>query len=846
MNPNFYPWILSESALLKTLNTSIDGLTDHEVTQRIKEYGRNVIEDKSKRSALKIFLSQFESWLIVILVLATGVSFILGEQLDAIIVLSIIFLSVIFGFIQEYKAESVVKKLKELVTNKAKVLRSGKWQEIGSGDLVIGDIVKLNIGDRVPADIRLLEVDNFQIDESLLTGESKTVSKHTKQIADKNAQVYEKTNLAFSGSFVASGTAVGCVVAIGANTEIGKTAQSLAQKELHSDFQKQINKFSQFLLRIVIILSIFVFGSNALLNKGILDSLLFAVALAVGIAPELLPMIITVTLSRGALKMAEKKVIVKKLIAVEDFGNIDTLCSDKTGTLTEGIVSLAGFQNIKKEVDEEILKLGLLCSSGFTSRGKVSANPIDQALWAHVSKEGRSFTDGDFEITDENEFDFKRRMMSVVIKQKEDLMLIAKGAPESILEKCKLTSQELSAFQKLVQQYQSDGSRVLAVATKAVQKEETTLDDEKDLKLAGWLLFNDPIKKTAKETLAKFNKLGVHIKIISGDAPEVVIHAASQVGLEITKGKVITGQELEGISDSELAVIAQDYNFFARVNPEQKYRLVASLNKEGHIVGYLGDGINDAPAIKAADVGIAVDSGAEIAKDAADIILLEKDLHILADGILQGRKTFGNITKYILNTISANYGNMFTVALSSLFLPFIPLLPKQILLTNFISDIPLLTIATDNVDYSYTRKPKRWDIKLIGKFMLFFGLISSVFDFATILPLIFIWKVSPEAFRTGWFIESSLSEMIVTFAIRTRLPFYKSKPSLWLLGSSIISGLIVIGITLVSAGGKLFEFSRLPVAVYLWIATILIGYFISTEILKHFFFKKFDPENSIK
>ncbi len=839
------PWTLTTKALLSALKTSASGLDQKEASRRLAESGPNLIGDKHERNALKIFVSQFSSWLVVILIAAAIISFFMGDRLDALIVLSIIFLSVMFGFIQEYKAATVVKALKKLVTNNAQVRRDGQWQNLPSAQLVIGDIVKLNIGDRVPADLRLIEVDNFQVDESLLTGESQSVTKQTGALSG-NKEIYQQINMAFSGSFVSSGTALGCVVATGAKTEIGQTAKMLEDKEPQSDFQKQIANFSRFLLRVVIIMTLFVFGANTLLQHGLFESLLFAVALAVGVTPELLPMIITVTLSQGAMKMAKKKVIVKKLIAVEDFGNIDTLCCDKTGTLTQGKISLSGYVDPQGKANEEVLKLGQLCSSGFASGGQVNANPIDAALWQDQVK----IPLAQYTVTDENEFDFTRRLMSVVVKDGQNLNLIAKGSPDSILDRCRyyfnhgqktaLTPKILAELQKQIHAYQLEGTRVIAVASKPVTKKETSLDDENNLALNGWLFFNDPIKASASAALVKFKEQGINIKIMSGDAPELVAHAANAVNLKVAGDKIITGLDLEKISDAELTKIADKYNCFARITPEQKYRLISALNREGHVVGYLGDGINDAPAIKAADVGIAVDSGAEIAKDAADIILLEKNLSILAEGILLGRKTFGNITKYILNTISANYGNMFTVAISSLFLPFIPLLPKQILLTNFISDAPLLTIATDNVDESYIKKPKKWNLKLISNFMFFFGLISSLFDFATILPLMYVWRVSPEVFRTAWFIESSLSEMIVTFAIRTRLPFYRSRPSGWLIGATLVSGSIVIAVTLISSWQKLFEFSRLSPLTYVFIAIVLISYFSLTEFLKHIFFTKFD------
>ena len=846
-------WSYTADELFKELHTTKKGLNDIDVSSRQRIFGNNRLPAKGMRSLPKVFFRQFENWLVVVLIAAAVASFFMQEKIDGLIVLSIVFLSVFFGFIQEYKAEKTIQKLKEFVTNRTEVLRNGEWQDRDSLELVVGDIIKLHIGNKVPADIRLLETDDVQMNESLVTGESSPVEKTAAVIRDKHPSPFLQRNMAFSGCYVASGTAVGCVVAVGARTFIGTTAKRLEEKEIPSAFQKQIGDFSRFLMQVVVVLTLFIFGANALLHKGLFDSFFFAVALAVGITPELLPMIITVTLSQGALRMAKEKVVVKKLIAVEDFGNIDILCCDKTGTLTEGVMSVAEYHAVDKKRNDDVLRMALICSSGFSSLGKSTANPMDQALWDHYKKHSMSHVNVVGTLTDENEFDFRRRSMSVVLKTGDHLQLIVKGAPESLIQQCTkvftegkeglLSQHKTESCLSAIRTYQQRGMRVLAVAYKSITKKETTKEDEKNLTLLGWVVFEDPIKKTAHETISRFRELGIQIKIISGDSDKAVLFTAQQVGLIEPDHQVITGEQLDALDDKELARTAVEHHVFARITPEQKYRIVASLNQKGSTVGFLGDGVNDAPALKAADVGIAVDSGAELAKDAADIVLMKKDLHILAQGILIGRKTFGNITKYIFNTVSANYGNMVTIALSSLFLPFIPLLPKQILLNNFASDIPLLAIASDNIDPGYVKRPKKWNIKLIQHFMLFFGILSSLFDFATILPLIFIWKVSPEFFRTAWFIESSLSEMIVTFAIRTQHSILKSRPSRTLILLSVAAGIATVIATIVTPWSTLFEFQKLPIVIYVWIGVVLCGYLISTELLKHVFFRYFEKVN---
>lgn len=846
---SFKWWNISESDTCSVLKTSSDGLDSTNAESRLSIYGLNIIGNQKPKSALTILSYQFKNWLILMLFGASIVSFFLGEKFDGIVIISLVLISAIFGFIQEYKAEKVISGLKKFITNKARVLRDGKWQEIDSQKIVVGDIIEIRIGDKIAADIRLTSVDNLLIDESTLTGESLPVPKDSKTIDEISSNPSRLNNMGFMGTLVSEGRGEGIVVATGDATYFGKSAKTLETPEPETDFQKQIKNFSFFLFRVVILMTLFIFASNALLKKDVLESFLFALALAVGVTPEMLPAIITVTLSQGALKMAKKKVVVKRLISVEDLGNIDTLCMDKTGTLTEGKFSLDSFVNLNGNLDEDVLIKGALCTSGlFEKTQKVLSSPVDSAIldsgFVHKLKEKLDT----YKLVDENVFDFQRKRMSVLIKNGSSSYLIAKGAHESILSICKyavFNKKKVSLDERvsikitsIIEKFEKENFRIIAVSSKKFKTVSSKIEDESNMTLLGFLLFKDPVKASSFDAIKKFVELGVDLKVLSGDSLEVTKNIAQEAGINFKEDEIISGDALENISEDKLTEICKRTKIFARVTPEQKYKIVHALNFEGHIVGFLGDGINDVPALRAADVGITVDTGVDIAKDASDIILLEKDLKILSEGIQSGRKTFGNIMKYILNTISANYGNMFTVAASSVFLKFIPLLPTQILLNNFISDIPLFAVATDNVDANFIKKPRRWNLNYITNFMIYYGFVSSVFDMLLILPMIFILKVEPSVFRTAWFVESSISEILVTFAIRTRLPFYKSKPSKWLIGLSIISVIIVLSMPFLKLGA--FKFESLTLPIWILILIDLIAYFVVTEIVKRKFFTKLE------
>ncbi|MGB9719076.1 MAG: magnesium-translocating P-type ATPase [Candidatus Anstonellales archaeon] len=844
-------WAMQPRQLFRVLKTSEKGLNNEEVKARLAEYGQNRIEAKQKRTALDIFISQFTNALVLVLIFAAMIAYFIGEPINSIVILAIVFVNSIIGFIQEYRAEKALEELNKYITINAKVLRNGEVAEIDSRELVPGDIVHLNIGDIIPADIRLLHVDEMSTDESILTGESIPVMKKAVAVSEKHKLPYELSNMAFMGTSVSSGAGYGIVVSTGKNTFFGKSAV-LVQKELHeTDFQKSIRKFSNFLLKIILVMTLFIFVANALLGKGYFDSFLFALALAVGITPELLPVIITISLSNGALRMAKEKVVMKRLASVEDLGNMDTLCCDKTGTLTEGKLSLINYINSEGKKDARTMLYGILCNSAEIGRRKKTfGNPVDRAILESSDAALFKTKIAGYQILHENEFDFERRRMSVIVRARGANTMIAKGAPESVFRICThayikgrkvaLTKKVLAPIAKMVSSYEQEGYKIIAVAEKPTRKKKTTKEDEREMILVGFLIFMDLPKKTASEAIQDLQKLYVGVKILSGDSPLITRKICNEVGLAIAEDKVVSGDELERLDDRSFEEYCNRYNVFARVTPAQKYKIVSLLKREGHIVGFLGDGINDVPALKSADVGISVDSAVGIAKEEADVILLKKSLRVLANGIREGRKTFGNIMKYILNTISANFGNMFTMAISSVFLMFIPLLPSQILLNNFLSDLPLLTLSTDNVDEGFLRKPKRWNLEMISKFMMNFGLISVVFDLALILPLILVFNTSAELFRTAWFVESSISEVIVTFAIRTKQPFLRNKPSKWLIATSLITIFLVAGITYTAFGFSFFEFVSMPLEIVGLIVVVLLLYFITAEIFKRKFFKKFD------
>jgi P-type Mg2+ transporter len=812
------------------------GLSPEEAARRLAHDGPNEVAAGTSRPALRILRRQVESPLVLVLIGVAIVSRLLGESVEAVVILLVVALNALLGFVQEYRAERALEALRRLVTRTARLRRGGATVEVPAAQVVNGDLVLLEMGDLVPADLVLEAGEDLTADEASLTGESVPVAK---RVGDS----------AYLGTAVVSGFGQGIVRATGRATLFGRSARLLEEGAAESDFERNIRRFSSFLVRVILLLTVFVFLANALLGKGWFDSFLFAVALAVGITPEVLPAIVAITLAKGALRMARDQVVVKRLSAVEDLGNVDILCCDKTGTLTLGEFGLHDFVGADGARDPEVLLAGALTAAsacGVPESG--AANPTDRAVWASAALgEVRGRLAG-CRVLDRVLFDFRRRRSSVLAGTPDGTRLLVKGAPESVLPLCPavrdgggekaLTAEERERLIARVAAYEEDGLRVLAIAERAATGSTAAIGNERDLTLRGFLLFADPPKPDVRQALERLRELGVGLRIMSGDSPVVTRRICREAGIPVDGG-VTVGSELAGLSPEAFRQRALECQVFARLTPDQKQQLVASLRAAGHVVGFLGDGVNDAPALQAADVGVSVDSGTDIAKSASDVILLQKSLGVLAGGIVEGRKTFANITKYILNTISANFGNMSTVAASSLFLSFIPLLPSQILLNNFLSDIPLVTIATDRVDPELLHRPRRWNIGAIARFMVVFGVLSALFDLL-LIGVLLRWRVPIPVFRTAWFIESACSEILVTFAIRTRQPVWRSRPSSWLVWTSAATALVSFALPIAALGRRWFEFVPLSGRLLGLIVLVLLLYVAAAEVAKRPFFRRMD------
>ena len=840
---------LPVSELLTRLGASSAGLSSQEAEKRLEIYGRNELAKKKKRAAVLNFLSRFKSPLVIILMIAGAISAALGSIPSVIVIYTMVFLSVSLAYYQETNASKAAELLREKVATSATVLRDNVKQEIKLPLLVPGDIIHLSAGDLTPADARVIEAKDLFVNQSALTGESFPVEKTSAPLKGKGASITEWNNYFFMGTSIVSGTATAVVVRTGGLTEYGKIAQRLVEKAPETEFEKGIKKFGFLIMQVTFLLVLFVFMINALLHpnaEGILQALLFAVALAVGLTPELLPMIITINLSRGAMAMSKKGVIVKRLSSIETFGSMNVLCTDKTGTLTENQIKLILHIDMQGKDDPKVLLYSFL-NSHFQTGLK---SPLDEAILKHEEIELSKF-----QKIDEVPFDFVRRRVSVVVEQEGQRFFIAKGAPEEILKVCSYSELEglvsdLSegTRRKIEQKYHdlsAEGLRVLGVAFKKLREEKAvySINDERDMTFLGFVAFLDPPKETAKQSLQMLSKSGVELKILTGDNELVTKKVCSELGFEV-KG-VVLGNEISIMSDETLAGVVEEANVFARVTPAQKDRIISLLKLNGHVVGFMGDGINDAPSLKTSDVGVSVNNAVDVAKESADIILLKSDLTVLGEGVLEGRKTFGNTMKYIMMGVSSNFGNMFSAAGSSVFLPFLPMLPIQILLNNLLYDTSQTVMTTDNVDAEYIEKPKRWDISFIRRFMIIIGPVSSLFDFATFFTMLFVFqnmidpKLFPSAFQTAWFIESLCSQTLVVLIIRTRkVPFYKSKPSKYLaiMLLSVISFAIIAPYTPV---GEFFQFTPPPPAFYLALAGILGAYAVLAETVKRFFYKRY-------
>jgi P-type Mg2+ transporter len=829
-------WSLSDIEILQHLETAKEGLTGDEGVRRLALHGSNLLKPPKRTDAITLLIAQFKSPIILMLFFATGLSFFLHDPVDAFIILAIVLISGLLGFWQERGAANAIEKLLAIVQIKASVLRDGGIKEIPVEGIVPGDIVILHAGDIVPGDCLILDSKDLFIDEAMLTGETFPVEK-TAGVLPALTPLGQRTNALWMGTHAVSGSASAVVISTGKETEFGKVSERLKLRPLETEFEHGIRRFGFFLMEVTLVLVVVIFAINVYLARPVLDSFLFSLALAVGLTPQLLPAIISINLAHGAKRMAQKKVIVKRLASIENFGSMNVICSDKTGTLTEGIVHLQSALDMEGAPSDKVLLYAYL--NAFYETG--FSNPIDDAIRSH-----KQFDLTGYRKLDEIPYDFLRKRLSILISHDDIHQMVTKGALSNVLEVCSRAETEggkvveIAAAQERIMQhleeFSSKGLRTLGVAYKDMGFESLiTKDQEADMTFLGFLVLYDPPKTDIIKTIADLKNLGVSLKIITGDNHLVAANVGSQMGLSNTR--IISGPELAQLSDAALLKRVVDTDVFAEIEPNQKERIILALRKAGNVVGYMGDGINDASALHVADVGISVESAVDVAKDAADIVLLEKDLGVLVQGVREGRTTFANTLKYVFMATSANFGNMFSMAGASLFLPFLPLLPKQILLTNLMTDFPEMTIASDRVDSEMVDQPRRWDIKAIRRFMFTFGIVSSVFDYLTFGVLLFILHANPKEFRAGWFVESVISAALIVLVVRTRRPFFKSRPGRYLFMATIT----IVVMTLIlpfTALGDIFGFSRLPASFLLTVGLITICYIIAAEITKKIFYRK--------
>jgi len=758
----------------------------------------------------------------------------LGDVIDTVIILTIVLISGLLGFWQERGATDAVAKLLALVQVKATVLRDGQSQEIPNEDVVPGDIVVLTAGDSIPGDCLVLASKDLSVNEAALTGETYPADKLSGTLPVETG-LSQRTNTLYMGTNVISGTATAIVVQTGKQTEFGKVSERLKLRPPETEFETGLSKFGYFLMEVTLILVVLIFVANVYLRRPVLESFLFSLALAVGLTPQLLPAIVSVNLARGAKQMAKKQVIVKRLPAIENFGSMNVFCTDKTGTLTEGEVKIHSAVNVDGNESDRVLLYAYLNAASESGY----ANPIDTAIREH-----KTFDISGYQKLDEVPYDFNRKRLSILFAKDNTHLIITKGALKPILDVCSTIETvdgktiDLAPQQDKIQQRAEDlgskGFRVLGVAYRNYDRDSFSKDDETNMTFLGYLALFDPPKAGIADTLKELKQLGVTTKMITGDSRAVAISIIQQVGLP--EPSVLTGGDLQTLSDEALMHRVGDTNVFAEVEPNQKERIIIALKKAGNVVGYLGDGINDASALHAADVGISVESAVDVAKEAADIVLMQKDLNVLVEGVKEGRITFANTLKYVFMATSANFGNMFSMAGISLVLPFLPLLPSQILITNLLTDFPEMTIATDRVDKELVNKPRRMNIAFIRNFMLVFGLLSSVFDYLTFGALLLLLHANPAQFRTGWFMESVISASLIVLVIRTRQSILKSKPGKYLL----MATLAIIGVTLLipyTPIARLLGFQPLPIEFLLVLAAIVGLYILAAEMVKRVFYQ---------
>jgi Mg2+-importing ATPase len=804
--------------------TTATGLTSREAARRLRQYGPNTLTDKKRRSPMLAFLSRFTNPLVIILMLAAGLSAFLGDRVNFTIIMAIVLASTVLDFVNSYKSERAAEALKERVRVEAEVLRDGRLVSLPLASLVPGDIVKLQAGKLIPADGKVTESKDLYANESSLTGES------FPQPKPSGSPLY-------LGASITSGTGTMICEKTGAATKFAHVARAVTDKDGPTEFDREIKDFSLLIIKITTFLVIFIFAFNMFFRHSLLDSLLFSVALAVGLTPELLPLIITLNLTKGSLAMSKHGVIVKKLSSIQNLGSMDVLCTDKTGTLTEDHIALVRHVDGRGNNSETVLLWGFLASH--FSTGFVSA--LDTAVTAVKNVNIRGYRK-----LDEIPYDFERKRESVVVSHGAARLLVCQGAPEQVMQiSTKYAGGEpfeavKSEVQALYESLSAEGFRVLAVATRRVRDQANYEPaDEHGLTFTGFMAFLDPAKQSVKPTLEKIREYGVRVKIVTGDNALVTRKIASEIGLEIEG--LLTGDEIERLTDNQLREAVESTTVFARVNPEQKLRVIKTLRSRGHVVGYMGDGINDAPALNAADVGISVNNAVDVAKATADLILLRKSLESLMNGIIEGRRTYSNTLKYLMMSLGSNFGNMFSMAGGSLFLPFLPMQATQILLTNLLYDTSQFALPLDGVDPESLKTPRTLQVSALKKAMWVFGPLSSIFDFATFAVLIFVFGLTGgggSSFQTGWFLESVATQTLVVYIIRTKkLPFFESSPSPYLLFSTILT--VIAGyIIALSPLGKYFHFGPIP-GHAIWAIMGIVGvYLVLAELLKRSFYRR--------
>jgi Mg2+-importing ATPase len=830
-------WNRTAAQLFEALGACDHGLSGSEAAARLQRDGANHVDDAPRLAALRLLLAQFESPLVLILVFGAAISLILQDWIEAIIILTIVLGSALLGFTQEYRASAAVAELRRRLALTVRVRRAGEVQTVAATALVPGDVILLSAGNLVPADGLVLAATDFLVSEATLTGESFPVEKQP-DVLPPDTPIARRTNCVFLGTSVRSGTADVLVVHTGGHTAFGAIAERLRARAPETEFARGVRQFGYLLARVMIVMVLFVVSVNQLLGRPVFESLLFAVALAVGLSPELLPAIVSVTLSRGARAMARRGVIVRRLEAIENLGSMDVLCTDKTGTLTEGVIALDATLDADGHASAEVQRLAYLNAAFETG----IANPLDAAIIAAADRQG--FSAEGYRKVDEIPYDFMRKRLTIVVAAADDPehhLIISKGAFTNILAVCStvrrsateiaLDDREREGLEDFFRRQGNAGFRVIAVAVKKVAaRAHYEHGDEAAMSLVGFLLFFDPLKADVQSVIGNLAQVGIRIKIITGDNRHVAAHVARGIGLD--GAALLTGEDIARLKDEALWQRAERADLFVEVDPQQKERIVRALQRMGHAVGYLGDGINDAPALHAADVGISVDQAVDVARESADVILLRRDLEVLRRGVEDGRRTFANTLKYIAITTSANFGNMVSMALVTPLLPFLPLAAKQILLNNFLSDLPSIAISTDNVDAERTAQAQRWHVGDVRRFMIVFGFISTVFDLITFTVLLKAFGADQATFQTAWFVVSLLTELAVVLVLRTQRSALASMPSHVLLWSTAAVCAIAVVAPYVRPFAAVFGFVPLAWPLLAVMLVIVMGYVVTTEVTK--------------